>query len=182
MDETERKITKIAREAEKFTVKSLKADGVGTAELDFIHAVRHNPGITQAGVRGLLNLDKGAAARRVASLEAKGYLTQSDDPDDGRCRRLYATAKAEGLKKSKAGVESLFYEWLTEELDSCERRVFCKVLNTLYVRSKSESRAGFPTLRDRLGEADAECEVVADGKPECKIAADGIPEAKNEKR
>ena len=51
MDATERKMTKIAREVSKFTVQTMKEDGIGTAEFDFIHLVRHNPGITQAAVR-----------------------------------------------------------------------------------------------------------------------------------
>ena len=50
MDLTERKITKIAREASKLAVRTLKEDGIGTAEYDFIHLVRHHPGITQAEV------------------------------------------------------------------------------------------------------------------------------------
>lgn len=36
MDDTQRKITKIAREAAKFTVQTMKAEGIGTAEFDFI--------------------------------------------------------------------------------------------------------------------------------------------------
>ena len=32
MDDTQRKITKIAREAAKFTVQTMKAEGIGTAE------------------------------------------------------------------------------------------------------------------------------------------------------
>ena len=74
MDQTGRKITKIAREVGKFTVQTMKEEGIGTAEFDFIHLVRHNPGITQTEVRETLKIDKGAAARRAASLEAKGYL------------------------------------------------------------------------------------------------------------
>ena len=72
MDETGRKITKIAREVAKFTVQTMKEEGIGTAEFDFIHLVRHNPGITQTAVRESLQIDKGAAARRAASLESKG--------------------------------------------------------------------------------------------------------------
>ena len=72
MDQTGRKITKIAREVGKFTVQTMKEEGIGTAEFDFIHLVRHNPGITQTEVRETLKIDKGAAARRAASLEAKG--------------------------------------------------------------------------------------------------------------
>ena len=68
MDMTERKITKIAREVSALTVQMMKAEGVGTAEFDFIHLVRHNPGITQAEVRERLRIDKGAAARRAADI------------------------------------------------------------------------------------------------------------------
>ena len=43
MDITERKITKIAREAEKLVLLTMREEGVGTAEIDLIHAVRHHP-------------------------------------------------------------------------------------------------------------------------------------------
>ena len=101
MDPTERKITKIAREAGKFTVQAMKEEGIGTAEFDFIHLVRHHPGITQTEVREQLKIDKGAAARRAASLETKGYLIRKPNPWDGRSQLLYATEKAESLKNRK---------------------------------------------------------------------------------
>lgn len=44
MDMTGRKIIKIAREAEKPVLLSLRDTGVGTAEIDFIHTLRHHPG------------------------------------------------------------------------------------------------------------------------------------------
>ena len=135
MDETGRKITKIAREVNKLTVQTMKEDGIGTAEFDFIHLIRHNPGITQAGVREQLKIDKGAAARRAASLEAKGYLIRKPNPDDGRSQMLYATQKAEKLKNSKAYIEGVFYEWLLAELPEEEKEAFCKTLDTLYWRS-----------------------------------------------
>lgn len=50
MDITERKITKIAREVSKFTVRTLCAEGIGPGEFDVLHAIRKNPGITQSGV------------------------------------------------------------------------------------------------------------------------------------
>ena len=155
MDETGRKITKIAREVNKLTVQTMKEDGIGTAEFDFIHLIRHNPGITQAGVREQLKIDKGAAARRAASLEAKGYLIRKPNPDDGRSQMLYATQKAEKLKNSKAYIEGVFYEWLLAELPEEEKEAFCKTLDTLYWRSKRQSRAGCPdvsALIDKGGE------------------------------
>ena len=58
MDITERKITKIAREAEKLVLLTMREEGVGTAEIDLIHAVRHHPGCTQAQLAELLHADK----------------------------------------------------------------------------------------------------------------------------
>ena len=150
MDQSRRQITKIAREVSKFTVKAMKAEGIGTAEFDFIHQVRHHPGITQAQVRDALKIDKGAAARRAASLEAKGYLVRRENPNDHRSQLLFATEKAETLRNFKATVEQTFYEWLLEELTESDRDNFCRILNELYLRSKTQARAGFPDVAARL--------------------------------
>ena len=157
MDMTERKITKIAREVSALTVQTMKAEGVGTAELDFIHLVRHNPGITQAEVREKLRIEKGAAARRAASLEAKGYLVRRENPQDGRSQLLYATPQSESLKNSKTSIEAAVYEWLLADLDDAEKAAFCATLDKLYGRMKAESRAGFPECRRLIeeGENDA---------------------------
>ncbi len=150
MDATKRQITKIAREVSKFTARMLRLDGVGTAEYDFIHVVRKNPGITQAAVREILTLDKGAAARRAANLEAKGYLIRKINPDDGRSQLLYATEKSDLLKNSKASVESLYYEYIQEILPQKDLDEFCRLLDILYQRSKNESKSDFPNLTQRF--------------------------------
>lgn len=150
MDITKRQITKIARELNKLTIKTLKSDGVGSGEFDLIHAVRHHPGLSQKEICEILNMDKGAAAHRVASLEKKGYLIRKSNPADKRSQLLFATEEAEHLKNSKASVETAFYEWLLEELPEADRAEFAKILNVLYQRSKKESRAGFPNVTARL--------------------------------
>ena len=146
MDDTKRQITKIAREVGKFTVQTMKEEGIGTAEFDVIHLVRHNPGITQTKVRESLKMDKGAAAKRVARLENKGYLVRKPNPKDGRSQLLYATEKAEHLKNSKTSIESVFYEWLLEDLSGEEKEHFCKTLDMLYWKSKRERQAGFENI------------------------------------
>jgi DNA-binding MarR family transcriptional regulator len=156
MDNTKRQITKIAREVNKFTARMLKLDGIGTAEYDFIHVVRKNPGITQAAIRDILALDKGAAARRAANLEAKGYLVRKANPSDGRSQLLYATEKADQLKNSKASVETLYYEFLEEAFSPQDNAEFCRLLNILYTRSKEESKADFPNLTHRFLEGSRE--------------------------
>ena len=164
MDPTERKITKIAREAGKFTVQAMKEEGIGTAEFDFIHLVRHNPGITQTEVREQLKIDKGAAARRAANLEAKGYLVRKPNPWDGRSQLLYATEKAESLKNSKAEIETVFYEWLLSELPKEEAENFCRTLDKLYWKSKKERQNHFAELSKILSEkADKTIKATAEG-------------------
>ena len=101
-------------------------------------------------MRDALKIDKGAAARRAASLEAKGYLVRRENPNDHRSQLLFATEKAETLRNSKATVEQTFYEWLLEELTESDRDNFCRILNELYLRSKTQSRAGFPDVAARL--------------------------------
>lgn len=152
MDETLRQITKIARTVNQVTVRTMKETGIGTGEYDLIHTVRHNPGISQKEVSARLNMDKGAVARRVASLENKGYLMRKNSPEDGRVQMLFATEKAENLRHSKATVETVFYEWLLEDMDPEEKKRFCHQLHLLYAKSKLERRADFPNILARLAE------------------------------
>lgn len=156
MDSTQRKITKIAREVSKFTVQTMKEEGIGTAEFDVIHLVRHNPGITQKKVCETLKIDKGAAAKRVASLEHKGYLIRKVNPEDKRSQLLYATEQAESLKNSKAHIETVFYDWLLEGLPEKEKEAFCATLDKLYWKSKEERRAGFVDIAKRLEEEEGQ--------------------------
>lgn len=158
MDQSNRQMTKIAREASTLTVQLMRKEGIGSAEFDFIHLVRHHPGITQAQLRDRLKIDKGAAARRAANLEAKGFLRREENPLDRRSQLLYATEKAENLKNSKASIESAFYQWLLKELPREERDAFCKTLNLLYERSKSESRNGFSNVMAEIGKSGGMCE------------------------
>lgn len=150
MDETGRKITKIAREVGKFTVQNMRREGVGAAEFDIVHLVRHNPSITQTQVVQALNMDKGAAAKRVASLENKGYLIRRPNPADGRSQLLYATEAADVLRNSKAHIEEVFYTWLLEDLDREEAEQFCATLDKLYQKSKAQRKADFRDVAARL--------------------------------
>ena len=155
MDPTKRQMTKIAREVSKLAGRMLRDQGIGTAEFDVVHVIRKNPGITQAGIRDQLGIDKGAMARQIASLEAKGFLIRKENPQDGRSQLLYATEKADQLKNSKAYIESVFYEWLLEPLSDQQRQEFAATLETLYLRSREQSRAGFPDVVERQEEEEA---------------------------
>ena len=156
MDQTRRQITKIAREAGKLTVRMMKETGIGSGEFDLIHAVRHTPGVSQSAVCQQLTMAKGAVARRVARREARGHRTRRKNPEDGRGQMLYATEAAEELKRSKTQIETVFYDWLLEELTAEERQTFALLLHRLYARSKQERREGFPHVIARLEETEGD--------------------------
>ena len=119
--------------------------------------MRHHPGVTQAELTETLNSDKAAIARRTASLERKGYLRREPNPKDGRSQLLYPTEKAEGLRDAKAEAESAFYDYLMEGLNDAQKKAFFEALDAVYRRSKEESRAGFPHIKEKLeGKAHAE--------------------------
>lgn len=62
----------------------------------------------------------------------------------------FATPQAEGLRNAKAETESAFYDYLMDGLSESDRETFLNLLDVVYRRSKAESRAGFPHLKDVL--------------------------------
>ena len=68
----------------------------------------------------------------------------------------YATEAAEELKRSKTQIETVFYDWLLEELTAEERQTFALLLHRLYARSKQERREGFPHVIARLKETEGD--------------------------
>ena len=78
------------------------------------------------------------------------YLRREPNPEDGRSQLLFATPQAEGLRNAKAETESAFYDYLMDGLSESDRETFLNLLDVVYRRSKAESRAGFPHLKDVL--------------------------------
>lgn len=150
MDMTERKISRIARVVSRFTTRMMRKQGIGPAEFDFVQVVRHHPGITQAEICHRLELDKGAAARQLASLEAKGYLRREPNPDDGRSQLLFTTEKADELKNSKAHLEEIFYEWLTEPLSETEREELSRLLEIMLQRCRKGREDCFAAVKEKI--------------------------------
>lgn len=150
MEHPARKITKIAREAEHIVLLAMRQDDIGTAEIDCIHALRHHPGTHRRNWPHAACPTSPAIARRTASLERKGYLRREPNPEDGRSQLLFATPQAEGLRNAKAETESAFYDYLMDGLSESDRETFLNLLDVVYRRSKAESRAGFPHLKDVL--------------------------------
>lgn len=152
MDVTQRRISIIARGVGRFATRTMRQAGIGASEFDLMQMVRRHPGITQAEVCQRLEIDKGAAARQFARLEAKGYLRRETNPADKRSRLLYATEKADELKNSRAHLEEVFYEWLLAPLSPEEREELARLLEVLEPRCREEWRSGFPNVKALLAD------------------------------
>lgn len=143
-------ISKIAREANKLAARTLKEEGIGTSEFDFLHVVRKYKGIRQSDICKILGIDKAASTRIAQRLEKKGYIRKEKSEKDLRASLLFATPKAEELKLSKRGVESLYYEYLFSAFNEDEKEIFSSLLSRIYLLSKNESKAGFPHVAEKI--------------------------------
>ena len=132
MDITQRRISIIARGVASFATRVMRREGIGASEFDLIQMVRRHPGVTQAEVCQRLEIDKGAAARQLARLEAKGYLRRETNPADRRSR--------------------LLYEWLLAPLSPEEREELARLLEVLEPRCREEWRSGFPNVKALLAD------------------------------
>jgi DNA-binding MarR family transcriptional regulator len=149
MDITKRYITKICRAAQRYANLSLQGTDLGTSEYECLHFIRKNKGLSQEKLRSILNIDKAAVARMMTSLERKGYLYRIQDENDKRAKKIFVTDKVVDMKNNTSSVESFFYEWLLEDIEEDEKKVFLKVLNELYLKSKKERVENFVNIKKR---------------------------------
>jgi DNA-binding MarR family transcriptional regulator len=75
-----------------------------------------------------LQVSRQAAAKTVAVLESRGYVTTAADPDDGRRKRLVVTERGlDLLREGEAAIKQMREQWAAQigsaELDEIERRL-----------------------------------------------------------
>lgn len=58
----------------------------------------------------------------------------------------------ERLKLSKVEIENIYYDWLIQGFNEEEKKTFYFLLHTLYLRNKTESKAGFPHVQKAVKE------------------------------
>ena len=146
MDETNRKITKIARVAQRYAALRLRDTGLGTSEYECLHYVRKFDGLTQERLAALLAIDKSAVTRMLTNLARKGYIERRPSATDGRAKCVFATEKARSLRGATHSVEAQFYEWLLCGVEGDDRAAFLRVLDAVYQKSRGARDDGFAAL------------------------------------
>ena len=93
--------------------------GFSCYQYTYILSVCDNPGIAQDKLAKTIYVHKSNAARQLAALEEKGFVTRAPDPDDKRILRVYPTEKAFDavpiIKEVLSDYNSLLLEGLPEE-------------------------------------------------------------------
>ena len=112
-----RLIAILHRQSQIYTNKALKEFSLTSAEYPFLFALFHSEGQTQEELSSYLYIDKGATARVIKTLIAKGFVTKEQDDQDKRCNRIFLTEKA---KQQQENIRNRVMQWnsyITESLD-----------------------------------------------------------------
>lgn len=150
MERTNRKISRIARIAQRYVNGSLAKLGVGSTEYECLILIRKNEGTTQSFLQEQLHVDKAAVARMITNLEKKGLVIRKRDERDRRANNIYSTEKALEVRDDKLGAESMFYEWLLEGFAEEELQPFLDILDRLYEKSRGERLTDYANFKGWL--------------------------------
>ncbi len=103
-----RLIAILHRQSQIYTNKVLKEFSLTSAEYPFLFALSHKEGQTQEELSSYLYIDKGATARVIKALIAKGFVTKEQDDQDKRCNRIFLTEKA---KQQQETIRNRVMQW-----------------------------------------------------------------------
>jgi len=98
--------------------------------------------IVARDVAGYITLDKMSVSRAVAGLEANGYLSRHDDPQDRRNKILEMTAAGRALYVRIVPLSRAREEYLLDALSTEDRAALDRILTSLLERSIDLERRG----------------------------------------
>lgn len=146
MKEIRRYITRISRIAQVYQQRSLREVDVTPTEVTALRTLIHHKTMNQTELANHLEIDKAAVTRIIASLERKKYLIRTQDPTDGRMKRIEPLPPAFEIKQAAISAEDTFFEWLLEELSPQEIEQLVPVLERLFHRALAARRSRFAEL------------------------------------
>ena len=100
-------------------------------ELEFslialLKALAHRGALRPTDLAGVLDLDASTVSRHVRTLEERGLVARTTDPDDGRATRLALTDEGRerleaGAARRRALVAELLEDWSAEDRETLRR-------------------------------------------------------------
>lgn len=90
-------ILSIGRCCKLYRARALGDTALRPAQQMLLSLVCRRPGLAQEELISDLRLDKTTVAHQLTKLEEEGYIRREIPAEDGRCRRIYPTEKAEAV-------------------------------------------------------------------------------------
>ena len=96
--------------------------GIGSYQDSYILNICRTPGIAQEALSRLIYVHKSNVARQLASLEDKGFITRTPDPQDRRSLLVWPTQKAYDAIPAIREAHRSWNERILEGFSEQERR------------------------------------------------------------
>lgn len=92
-----KELGEVWRCANLYRTEEYESLGIGSYQDSYILHICLHPGIPQDELAQLIYVHKSNVARQLSSLEEKGFITRSPDPQDRRSLLVYPTQKAKDV-------------------------------------------------------------------------------------
>lgn len=116
--------------------------GLNGGEFDVLAALRRTGSpyrLTPADLSRSLLVTSGGMTKRLAALEGRGLLARTDDPDDGRSRRVTLTREGKRLVEEVVAAHTANEERLLAGLSKARRSELAGLLEVLAVSLGDEA-------------------------------------------
>ena len=110
--------------------------GIGSYQDSYLLHICREPGIPQDRLAEVIYVNKSNVARQLASLEEKGFITRTPDPQDRRSLLVYPTQKATDALPSIHKVHRAWNEMVLEGFGEEERRLVADFARRLSENAK----------------------------------------------
>lgn len=105
--------------------------GVTRPQWRLLTLISRNPGVSQAALADLLEVERITLCRMVDRLEEAGLAERRPDPADRRVWRIFLTEKGNGIVKKLAVIGDAFQEEMLAALEPGEAERLLESLNKL---------------------------------------------------
>lgn len=131
-----KKINTISRCAAAYRNDVLKDKTLSALYHSYVIVISKNPGISQEELANELCINKSNVTRGLAHLEEQGYVERKADTFDKRILRVYPTDKMTAMLPKVRKVMKEWNEYLTDDIDEEEVRIFQSVLERVTQKAK----------------------------------------------
>ena len=131
-----KQLGEVWRCANLYRTAQYAALGIGSYQDSYLLHICREPGIPQDRLAEVIYVNKSNVARQLASLEEKGFISRTPDPQDRRSLLVYPTQKATDALPAIHNVHRAWNEMVLEGFGEEERRLVADFARRLSENAK----------------------------------------------